>query len=114
MKPLDASSDTTVTPPLRQVRPRAGAPDLSVLTSHDEVLALLAAGHSNHEIADHLFIWYRTVKSHVSHILEKLHLRDRTAAAVVGTGRGGWARSRPADGRIGPQTDAHEWPLVVP
>ena len=52
------------------------------------MLALITTGHSNHEIADRLFISYRTVKTHVSHILEKLHLRDRTAAAVVGADAG--------------------------
>ena len=59
--------------------------DLSLLTSRErEVLALITAGRSNREIADGLFISYRTVKTHVSHILDKLQLRDRTAAAAVG------------------------------
>ncbi len=47
-----------------------------------EVLQLVAEGLSNLEIAECLFISHKTVKSHVSNILGKLHLADRTQAAV--------------------------------
>lgn len=47
-----------------------------------EVLQLLAEGITNAEIANRLFISDKTVKSHVSNILSKLHLADRTQAAV--------------------------------
>ncbi len=47
-----------------------------------EVLRLVARGHSNQEIADALFISEQTVRSHVSNILGKLHLVNRTQAAL--------------------------------
>jgi len=47
-----------------------------------QILKLIAMGNNNAEIADELFIAIKTVKSHVSNILAKLQLRDRTQAAV--------------------------------
>jgi NarL family two-component system response regulator LiaR len=47
-----------------------------------DVLKLIADGQSNNNIAELLFISPKTVKSHVSNILGKLHLGDRTQAAV--------------------------------
>lgn len=47
-----------------------------------EVLRLIAAGMSNAQIAEQLVISEKTVKGHVSNILGKLHLSDRTKAAV--------------------------------
>jgi ATP/maltotriose-dependent transcriptional regulator MalT len=47
-----------------------------------EILALIATGASNKEIADQLFIAEGTVKNHVTHILGKLGVRDRTQAAL--------------------------------
>lgn len=53
-----------------------------------EVLRLIANGGSNKEIADQLVISEKTVKSHVSNILSKLHLVDRTQAAAYAWNKG--------------------------
>lgn len=47
-----------------------------------EVLMLISKGYSNKEIADELFITLKTVKTHVSNILMKLDVSDRTQAAI--------------------------------
>jgi NarL family two-component system response regulator LiaR len=47
-----------------------------------EVLRLIAAGLSNAEMAEKLVLSEKTIKGHVSNILSKLHLVDRTQAAV--------------------------------
>lgn len=47
-----------------------------------EILQLIAKGYSNQEIADELFITLKTVKTHVSNILSKLEVEDRTQAAI--------------------------------
>ncbi|SDI75215.1 response regulator transcription factor [Alteribacillus bidgolensis] len=53
------------------------------LTSRElEVLALIGEGKTNQEIADELYIGIKTVKTHVSHILSKLEVDDRTQIAV--------------------------------
>jgi two-component system, NarL family, response regulator LiaR len=47
-----------------------------------EVLKLIAEGKTNQEIADELFIALKTVKTHVSNILSKLQVQDRTQAVI--------------------------------
>ncbi|MGO2082407.1 response regulator [Vagococcus sp.] len=47
-----------------------------------EILLLISEGKSNQEIADDLFITLKTVKTHVSNILSKLDVEDRTQAAI--------------------------------
>lgn len=54
-----------------------------------DVLRLMAAGMSNGEIGDELFLGGQTVKSHVAGVLAKLRVRDRTQAVVVAY-RGGF------------------------
>jgi DNA-binding NarL/FixJ family response regulator len=60
-----------------------GVPPASDLTERErEILRLVARGASNREVGETLFITEGTVKNHVSNILSKLGLRDRTQAAV--------------------------------
>lgn len=59
-------------------------PELAALTPRErEVLSLIATGASNREIAEILCITEKTVKNHVSSVLSRLNLRDRTQAAVL-------------------------------
>lgn len=57
-------------------------PSDSLTDREVEVLKLVAQGYSNQEIADKLVVSERTVGKHVSNILEKLHLANRTQAAL--------------------------------
>ncbi len=65
--------------------PSPGAPQqLDELSDRElEVLKLIARGQSNDEIALELFVTRATVKTHVTHILTKLRLRDRIQAVVL-------------------------------
>jgi NarL family two-component system response regulator LiaR len=64
-------------------RPPSLPPAEEQLTEREvQVLALVARGLSNQEIADQLFIGERTVRTHISNILGKLHFANRTQAAL--------------------------------
>jgi DNA-binding NarL/FixJ family response regulator len=67
---------------LRQGARPSAQPDSELSERETEVLRLIADGANNTEIAERLVISEHTVKRHVSNILSKLHLADRTQAAV--------------------------------
>jgi DNA-binding NarL/FixJ family response regulator len=83
-------------PPARSAWAALGA-RFDLTERESQVLGLLAKGDSNRQIARALFISERTVAVHVSHILEKLGVRNRTEAAMVGA-----QLSPPASGPPGP------------
>jgi DNA-binding NarL/FixJ family response regulator len=63
--------------------PAADHPDLARLTPRErEVLAGLGRGLTNRQLADELFVAEKTIKTHVSSVLAKLRLPDRTQAAL--------------------------------
>jgi DNA-binding NarL/FixJ family response regulator len=58
--------------------------ELDDLTERElDVFRLIARGHSNAEIGQELYISDTTVKTHITHILQKLNLRDRVQAVVL-------------------------------
>ena len=74
---------------VRQVRDGGRARPLDVLSPRErDVLAGLARGRSNRQIARALGVGEETVRSHVSSILAKLNLSDRTQAAIFGLQQG--------------------------
>jgi DNA-binding NarL/FixJ family response regulator len=77
---LDAYAHKFTDPSLGESAPH---PELDELTTRErEILIEVAGGHSNAEIADHLFVAEATVKTHLGRVLAKLGLRDRVQAVV--------------------------------
>ena len=76
--------DPMTKPTLQLVVERTHPEDLAALTRREiEILSLVATGLSNQEIAHRLVLSNETVKTHVSHVLRKLGLRDRAQAVVA-------------------------------
>jgi len=77
---------------LSEMKPQGGAapsPAAKNLTKRErEILAFVAEGMSNREIAEKLVLSPETVKSHVAAILEKLNVSDRTQAAIYAVRNG--------------------------
>lgn len=66
-------------------------PGMKELTAREkEILRSIATGSSNREIAQKLFLSEGTVRNHITHILTRLNLRDRTQAAIVATAFLSW------------------------
>ncbi len=78
---FSSSTESAMTAPATPLP--VGGNELSQLTERErEILALLARGASNREISETLYIAGGTVKNHLSNILGKLGVRDRTQAAL--------------------------------
>ncbi|MDY0983834.1 response regulator transcription factor [Microbacterium sp. CFBP9023] len=67
---------------------RMRAPRVSLSSREIEVLELVAAGRSNSEVAEQLFVSETTVKSHLAHIFSKLDVTSRTAAVSAARRKG--------------------------
>ncbi|MET9066734.1 response regulator transcription factor [Streptosporangium sandarakinum] len=75
--------------PAAPVPPRRGTGPAAPLTGRErQVLALIASGRSNREIARELAVAEKTVKTHVSNVLMKLGVQDRTQAALYAVRHG--------------------------
>ena len=84
-QPSAQTHAATPTPAVRGGASSTGMPVEDLTEREREILRLIARGDNNREIGETLFITEGTVKNHVSNILSKLALRDRTQAAL-------WAR----------------------
>jgi DNA-binding NarL/FixJ family response regulator len=66
------------------IMPSMSAPELALLTRREqEVLQLITSGATNREIADQLFITEGTVKTHITHLLNRLNCKNRAQLAIV-------------------------------
>lgn len=79
LEKMMAKASTSDAEPPEELPP--GLQDLT--TREKQVLRMIATGASNREIAQALFLSEGTVRNHISHILTRLNLRDRTQAAII-------------------------------
>lgn len=91
MPVMTADVSQALTRGLRQRTAQSG--DEGLTEREKEVLLLIAEGRSNKEIGEELHISIKTVKTHVSNLLMKCELDDRTQLAVLAH-RKGWAKSQ--------------------
>lgn len=70
-------------PPPQQAQVGAGDALAALTQREDQILRLVAAGRSNKEVARELDLQEKTVKHHMTRILQKLHVRNRTEAAMI-------------------------------
>ncbi|MDQ0153763.1 response regulator [Robertmurraya andreesenii] len=73
---------------MRRLRPQERKPHDELTERELEVLMCIGEGMTNQEISEELFIGIKTVKTHVSNILSKLDVTDRTQAAVYANRNG--------------------------
>ncbi|HIK06964.1 MAG TPA: response regulator transcription factor [Trichormus sp. M33_DOE_039] len=72
-------------------KPQELPPGMTELTAREkEILIMIAKGASNREIAQAVFLSEGTVRNHISNILARLNLRDRTQAAIVANSFMSW------------------------
>src|SRR5699024_3595627 len=77
--------------PDRPAAPLPSVPSPAFTRREEDVLALVAEGMTNQQIASRLFVEVTTVKSHLSHALLKLGLDSRVQAALWWQQHRGWA-----------------------
>ncbi len=91
---LDSRVASRIIQELQGIRKDEVNPFTELSDREFEVLRLIAAGKSNAEIAEALVIGESTVKTHIANLLRKLHLDDRTQAAVYAWKQGIVQRGR--------------------
>lgn len=82
LKQDESRTPPAITPPSRESATPGSLKHAGLTEREIEVLRLIARGASNREIAEQLVISEGTVKNHISNILSRLELRDRTQAAI--------------------------------
>ncbi len=80
--PMSGEVARKVVDSFRRPAPAQNPETESLTTREEEVLALLAKGYITKEIADQLAISFDTVRFHLKHIYQKLHVRSRTEALL--------------------------------
>ena len=93
--------DSRVIPGLVSGLNKSGqSPRVALSTRETQVLELAAAGLSNKEIAQYLEITDQTVKNHVTSVLRKLDVNDRTHAVTIALRKGWISNPIPADWKV--------------